>query len=90
MAMTFVKLHRRIDHEDLNRHRGQKPILFLAVARIVAFGDSYTDGVTGKMQPDGAWVDVPAGDSPGGDDHGEFLVTESAEEIAALIEEALR
>ena len=84
----FVKLHRRIHREGLNRYRGRKPVLFIALSRIVAFGDSYTDSATGKMTPDGAWVDVPAGDSPGGDDHGEFLVTESAEEIAALIEEA--
>ena len=85
---TFVKLHRRIDREDLNRYRGQKPVLFLAVSRIVAFGDSYTDGVTGIMQPKGAWVVVPVGDCLGDDDHGEFWVTETAEEIAALIEEA--
>jgi len=84
----FVKLHRRIARVDLNRYRDQKPVLFLAVSRIVAFGDSYTDGVTGKMTPDGAWVDVPAADSPGDDDHGQFLVTESAEEVAALIQEA--
>ena len=91
MAMTFVKLHRRIDRVDINRYRDQKPILFLAVARIIAFGDSYTDGAAGNaMQPDGAWVDVSAGDCPGDDDSGEFRVTESAEEIAALIEEAFR
>lgn len=84
----FVKLHRLINRLDLNRYRGQKPVLFLAVARIIAFGDSYTDGATGKMTPDGAWVDVPAADSPGDDDDGQFLVTESAEEIAALIQEA--
>ena len=83
----FVKLHRRIARVDLHRYRGQKPVLFLAVARIVAFGDSYSDGETGTMEPNGAWVDVPAGDSPGGNDRGEFLVTESAKEISVLIEE---
>ena len=85
----FIKLHRRIDREDLNRYRGQKPVLFLAVAKIVAFGDSYTDAVTGNlMQAKGAWVHVAAADCPGDDDSGEFRVTESAEEIAALIEGA--
>ena len=87
----FVKLHRRLDREDLNRYRGQQPVLFLGVARIIAFGDSYTDAATGNaMQANGAWIDVPAADCPGDDDRGQFLVTESAEEIAALIEGANR
>ena len=85
----FVKLHRRIEHCDLNRYRGQRPVLFLAVGRIVAFGDRYSDATTGNtLLPGGAWVNVPAADCPGDDDHGQFLVTESAEEIAALIQEA--
>lgn len=82
----FVRLHRRIDQEDRNRYRDLRPVLFVAASRIIAFGDSYTDGVTGKMTPEGAWVQVPAGDCGGDGDQGVFRVTETADEIAALVE----
>jgi len=82
----FVKLTRG-KTTDWQYEHDIRP-LYIAIDSIVAFGASYSDAKTGHvLLAEGSWVAVRDNE---GDHHNQFLVTESAEEIAALIEEANR